>query len=274
MRVPDESHELTRSGAPFRRVENLETIRDWFGHYLVAGKRGCRRITAGVVGAAVDVGSNSIHLLVAAGRRSTGWSRSVDESELLGLGEIVGKRGLIPAAIRSALVENAAPRYRDLARESGAESVTFLEQSHCAVPASRRCCRPEVSFQKTGLALPYPRTSRRRRTDVSRGDARAAKVVCTAARRRHRRRVDRGDPFDPQSGLQFVQPADRLGAPVTRGASSTTRRPGTRWLACAATRPTLFGAARRRTGPAIFVGGTATNLSALRPGHVGLRAAV
>jgi acylaminoacyl-peptidase len=40
MRVPDESHELTRSGAPFRRVENLVQVRDWFRHYLVDGKRG------------------------------------------------------------------------------------------------------------------------------------------------------------------------------------------------------------------------------------------
>lgn len=40
MRVPDESHELTRSGAPFRRVENINRIRDWFVHYLIDGKRG------------------------------------------------------------------------------------------------------------------------------------------------------------------------------------------------------------------------------------------
>ncbi len=40
MRVPDESHELTRSGAPYRRVENIERIRDWFVHFLVDGKRG------------------------------------------------------------------------------------------------------------------------------------------------------------------------------------------------------------------------------------------
>jgi acylaminoacyl-peptidase len=40
MRVPGESHELTRSGAPFRRVENLERIIDWFVHYLVKGRRG------------------------------------------------------------------------------------------------------------------------------------------------------------------------------------------------------------------------------------------
>ena len=40
MRVPDETHELTRSGTPFRRIENLRLVSDWFRHYLVEGKRG------------------------------------------------------------------------------------------------------------------------------------------------------------------------------------------------------------------------------------------
>lgn len=40
MRTPGESHELTRSGAPFRRVEHIERLRDWFVHYLVEGKQG------------------------------------------------------------------------------------------------------------------------------------------------------------------------------------------------------------------------------------------
>jgi dipeptidyl aminopeptidase/acylaminoacyl peptidase len=39
MRVPDESHELTRSGTPWRRAENLVQVRDWFSHFLVAGNR-------------------------------------------------------------------------------------------------------------------------------------------------------------------------------------------------------------------------------------------
>lgn len=38
MRVPGESHELTRSGTPFRRAENIIQVRDWFAHFLVAGK--------------------------------------------------------------------------------------------------------------------------------------------------------------------------------------------------------------------------------------------
>ncbi len=40
MRVPDETHELTRSGTPFRRVENLVQVGAWFRHYLVNGRRG------------------------------------------------------------------------------------------------------------------------------------------------------------------------------------------------------------------------------------------
>jgi dipeptidyl aminopeptidase/acylaminoacyl peptidase len=40
MRVPDENHELTRSGTPFRRIENLVQVRDWFRHFLVDGRRG------------------------------------------------------------------------------------------------------------------------------------------------------------------------------------------------------------------------------------------
>ena len=39
MRVPEETHELTRSGTPFRRVENAAQIRAWFVHYLVDGQR-------------------------------------------------------------------------------------------------------------------------------------------------------------------------------------------------------------------------------------------
>ena len=39
MRVPDDDHELTRSGTPFRRVENLVQVRDWFTHFLVKGAR-------------------------------------------------------------------------------------------------------------------------------------------------------------------------------------------------------------------------------------------
>jgi acylaminoacyl-peptidase len=44
MRAPDESHELTRSGTPFRRVDNLRLIAEWFDHFLVQGKTRLPRI--------------------------------------------------------------------------------------------------------------------------------------------------------------------------------------------------------------------------------------
>jgi dipeptidyl aminopeptidase/acylaminoacyl peptidase len=40
MRVPDETHELTRSGTPYRRVENLVQVRAWFSHFLLQGRKG------------------------------------------------------------------------------------------------------------------------------------------------------------------------------------------------------------------------------------------
>jgi dipeptidyl aminopeptidase/acylaminoacyl peptidase len=40
LRVPEETHELTRSGTPFRRVENLGIVLEWFRHFLVDGKTG------------------------------------------------------------------------------------------------------------------------------------------------------------------------------------------------------------------------------------------
>jgi dipeptidyl aminopeptidase/acylaminoacyl peptidase len=44
MRVPEENHELTRSGTPFRRVENLVQVTAWFRHFLVDGRHGLPRI--------------------------------------------------------------------------------------------------------------------------------------------------------------------------------------------------------------------------------------
>ncbi len=44
LRVPEETHELTRSGTPYRRVENLRVVEDWFDHYLVKDRRGLPRL--------------------------------------------------------------------------------------------------------------------------------------------------------------------------------------------------------------------------------------
>jgi exopolyphosphatase/pppGpp-phosphohydrolase len=77
-----------------------------------------------VVGAAVDLGSNSVHLVVAvvAGHRL---QPLVDESAFLGLGTAIGERGLLGEAARGELTATLV-RYADVARRLGAGEVTFL----------------------------------------------------------------------------------------------------------------------------------------------------
>jgi exopolyphosphatase/guanosine-5'-triphosphate,3'-diphosphate pyrophosphatase len=76
------------------------------------------------VGASVDLGSNSVHLLVAAiaGHRL---QPLADESVFLGLGDAVHDGGPLGAAKRAELVV-ALETYADTARRLGATSITFI----------------------------------------------------------------------------------------------------------------------------------------------------
>jgi exopolyphosphatase/pppGpp-phosphohydrolase len=76
------------------------------------------------VGASVDLGSNSVHLLVAAidGHKLR---PLVDESVFLGLGAAVDEQGHLGAARRAELVETLL-RYATTARQLGAAHITFM----------------------------------------------------------------------------------------------------------------------------------------------------
>jgi exopolyphosphatase/guanosine-5'-triphosphate,3'-diphosphate pyrophosphatase len=76
------------------------------------------------IAAAADLGSTSVHLLVAriVDHRV---EPLVDESEFLGLGEAVEQRGVLGAAGRSELID-ALAHFAWTAREAGAESITFV----------------------------------------------------------------------------------------------------------------------------------------------------
>ncbi len=82
------------------------------------------RAQPATVGASVDLGSVSVHLLVAeiAGHRLT---PIVDESVFLGLGAAVGERGYLGATARAELVDTLVG-YADTARRLAARHVTFV----------------------------------------------------------------------------------------------------------------------------------------------------
>jgi exopolyphosphatase/guanosine-5'-triphosphate,3'-diphosphate pyrophosphatase len=103
-----------------------------------------------VIGAAVDVGSNSVHLLVANltdGRMET----LVDVSEQLGLGDFLDHGTDIPDGPQLSLVR-VLTEYRDLALAQGAQQVTFVGTE----PLRRATNGREVAElveQRTGIPL-------------------------------------------------------------------------------------------------------------------------
>lgn len=82
------------------------------------------RVAPPVVGASVDLGSNSVHLLVA-GIQEHRLDPLVDESVFLGLGKSVDSTGHLGPVARAGLVE-ALVHYAEIARELGAERITFI----------------------------------------------------------------------------------------------------------------------------------------------------
>jgi exopolyphosphatase / guanosine-5'-triphosphate,3'-diphosphate pyrophosphatase len=103
-----------------------------------------------VVGASIDVGSNSVHLLVATviGHRLTPLA---DESVFLGLGAAVADRGILGPEARVELADALAV-YASAARDLGARSVVVAGTE----PIRRAADGPAIVFdvgQRTGLDL-------------------------------------------------------------------------------------------------------------------------
>lgn len=76
------------------------------------------------VGAAVDVGSNSIHLVIGVITRA-GVLPLVDESELLGLGDVVDRDGSVLDDACAAMIRTLE-RYAATSVAHGAEAITFV----------------------------------------------------------------------------------------------------------------------------------------------------
>jgi exopolyphosphatase/pppGpp-phosphohydrolase len=102
------------------------------------------------VGAAVDVGSNSVHVLVA--RIGEGALLPLlDESVLLGLGAIVDREGRLPAEACDATVE-ALRRYVARATELGARQITLVATEPVRRASNRSVLQADVQ-RATGQPL-------------------------------------------------------------------------------------------------------------------------
>lgn len=102
-----------------------------------------------VVGASVDLGSNSVHLLVAviAGHRL---QPLVDTSAFLGLGSAVAERGHLGRPARAELIATLAG-YADSARRLGATDVTFI-----GTEPLRRAADSGAIVHEVGVATGVP----------------------------------------------------------------------------------------------------------------------
>lgn len=99
------------------------------------------------IAAAIDVGSNSIHLLLT----ELGGPVLRDESVLLGLGAMVDMEGFVPDEGVAALVE-ALSDYVDIAVEEGAESITLVATEPLRRASNRSRVRAAVEAA-TGYPL-------------------------------------------------------------------------------------------------------------------------
>lgn len=102
------------------------------------------------IAAAVDVGSNSIHLLVAA-IDADALRILVDESVQLGLGDVVDREGHLPAASRDAVVA-AIARYAATATRFRATTLTLLATEPLRRASNRSVIQADV-LKATGQPL-------------------------------------------------------------------------------------------------------------------------
>jgi exopolyphosphatase/guanosine-5'-triphosphate,3'-diphosphate pyrophosphatase len=103
------------------------------------------------IGAAVDVGSNSVHMLVASVKENEGETARLrpidDRSELLGLGDVVDRTGEIPEEARRQVVA-ALIGYRVLALQFGAQRISLT-----GTEPLRRASNAQVLLDEVDAAI-------------------------------------------------------------------------------------------------------------------------
>jgi exopolyphosphatase/pppGpp-phosphohydrolase len=212
------------------------------------------------VGAAIDVGSNSVHLLVAT-VGPDGLRPVHDESELLGLGDVVDREGELPDE-PAAQLHAALQRYVTLAHEMGARDVVIVATE----PFRRARNASEVAAAIADAAgVPVHVL-----TETLEGELTYLGVSGGAPAAQTSLVVDIGGG---SSEVIVAEPGRELRVTSLPTGSSRLSMPGMPDPPTPAVIEALRGSARgavasldpANPGEAVFVGGTATNLAKLAP---------
>lgn len=233
--------------------------------------------TAGPVLAAVDVGSTSVHLLVA-GMDPQGEEPAslLDESAFLGLGDRVAADGLLGRAARSELVETLAAFHREavdlgasaltvVATEPlrrAADAATLVREAHASAGLAVHVLdhREEALLTLLGVTLGRPSPGGAFVVDIGGGSTELVALDGEGAMRttglplgaaRLTRELVRSDPPAPAE-------VDALRAEVRRLLAAAPALPGS-----PAPRPGQGGRTGNGGAEAVAVGGTASNLRKL-----------
>jgi exopolyphosphatase/guanosine-5'-triphosphate,3'-diphosphate pyrophosphatase len=220
-----------------------------------------RAVPNGQIGAVVDLGSTSVHLLVARVIEHRTESLA-DESVFLGLGAAVQSSGLLGAEGRDVLVD-ALAQYAGVARELDAEAITFVATEPLRRLADSARIVAEV-HASTGVAL-----------HVLTHEEEAFLTLIGVTEGRPVERgilvVDIGGGSSEFVSVAPGQPAVAAGVRV--GAGELTRRfvehdpplPTELASMAAAARAAVATAPASRPDAVILVGGTASNLLKILP---------
>ena len=214
-----------------------------------------------MIGAAVDVGSNSVHLLVAK-LTDGGLETLVDISEQLGLGDFVDDGGAIPEDLQRGLIY-LLRQYRDVALAQGAEQVTFVGTEPLRRATNGRQVA-ELVERETGIPLQILDKEEEGKlafVGVTRGAAGSQSMLI----------VDIGGGstqavfYDPNTGIRIEGlnvGSKRLSSEVVKHDPPTADEISSLRSRAAEEASTLPDAKPDR---AVFVGGTATNIIRVRP---------
>lgn len=212
--------------------------------------------------AAVDIGSTSVHLLVAE-LTGEGLEPVLDLSEILGLGETVQRTGLLGPTARSELVATLAG-YASEARRSDADTIAFVgtDPLRHAADAARACAEIErttgipvhvLDQDEEGSLTLLGATHGKVHGDVAVIDIGGGSTEIVVAAADGSRRIV-GLPI----GASRLSAAVGVDDPPTEKQVSTLRREATRVVASApdlvlgeviAVGGTTYGVARVATGP-------------------------